>query len=316
MKKESKTILIGEDIKYPYGGAFKISRDLSKLYPNQVIETPISESAITGFGIGLALMGYHPFVEIMFGDFITLCMDQIINHASKFYHQYNKQVKCPIVIRTPMGGRRGYGPTHSQSLEKFLIGIDNVKVIALNTLLDPYEIYETIFNDYEQPVIVIENKTDYNKHNSILELENYEITKSNEKYPTVKISPINHKPDITIVTYGGSVSLIKKVVDEIFYEHELISEVFVISKLSPIEVDTILDSVNATKNLITLEEGKLEGGIGSEIISTIIEKVKVRLNVKRIAAEMVPIPSPIVLESFVIPNEQKVISEISELIHE
>jgi len=316
MNKDSKVILIGEDVKYPYGGAFKISRDLSKLYPNQVIETPISESAITGFGIGLSLMGYHPFVEIMFGDFITLCMDQIINHAGKFYHQYNKQVKCPVVIRTPMGGRRGYGPTHSQSLEKFLIGIDNVKVIALNTLIDPYEIYETIYNEYDQPVIVIENKTDYNKLNSILELENYEITKSNEKYPTVKISPVNHKPDLTIVTYGGSVSLIKKVIDEIFYEHELISEVFVISKLSPIEVDSIIESAVITKNLITLEEGKLEGGIGSEIISTIIEKVKVGLNIKRIAAEMVPIPSAAELENFVIPNEQKVISEISELIHE
>jgi 2-oxoisovalerate dehydrogenase E1 component len=99
---------------------------LSDKFPDNVITTPISEHSITGLVNGMALGGYRPYLEIMFGDFITLSMDQIINHASKFHHMYNKKVECPVVIRTPMGGGRGYGPTHSQTLDKFLAGIDNV----------------------------------------------------------------------------------------------------------------------------------------------------------------------------------------------
>ena len=115
-----------------------------------------------GISNGLALNGFKPFAEIMFGDFTTLAFDQIINHAAKFHHMYNKLVNCPVVVRTPMGGRRGYGPTHSQTLDKFLIGIDNTKTVAINTFFDPAIVYESILKE-EHPVIVIENKTDYGK---------------------------------------------------------------------------------------------------------------------------------------------------------
>ena len=109
--------LIGEDILDPYGGAFKVSSGLSTKHPKRVISTPISEAAITGLGIGLAIKGMRPIIEIMFGDFITLCADQIINGMSKFSWMYGEDISIPLVIRTPMGGRRGYGATHSQSLE-------------------------------------------------------------------------------------------------------------------------------------------------------------------------------------------------------
>lgn len=107
VRRRLKASFIGEDVLSPYGGAFKVAQDLSLEYPNQVISTPISEAAITGLANGLALGGFRPLLEVMFGDFITLALDQIINHASKFFHMYNKSVNCPIVIRTPMGGRRG-----------------------------------------------------------------------------------------------------------------------------------------------------------------------------------------------------------------
>ena len=116
LKTNKKAIFIGEDVKSPYGGAFKVAKGLSEKYPNQVFTTPISEAAITGIGNGLALGGFKPFVEIMFGDFIILALDQIINHASKIHHMYNRKIKCPVVIRTAMGGRRGYGPTHSPNI--------------------------------------------------------------------------------------------------------------------------------------------------------------------------------------------------------
>ncbi len=108
LNNTENTVILGEDIHSPYGGAFKITRDLSDIFPSRVISTPISESAITGLSNGLAISGFRPILEIMFGDFITLALDQIINHASKFYHMYNKQINCPLIVRTPMGGRRGY----------------------------------------------------------------------------------------------------------------------------------------------------------------------------------------------------------------
>ena len=107
-------VFLGEDILSPYGGAFKVARDLSFLAPEKVFSTPISESAIVGISNGLALNGFKPFAEIMFGDFITLAFDQIVNHASKFHHMFNKKANCPVVVRTPMGGRRGYGPTQDR----------------------------------------------------------------------------------------------------------------------------------------------------------------------------------------------------------
>ena len=117
--KKIKNIFLGEDLDDPYGGAFKISKGLKTKFKNQVYSTPISEAAITGLSSGMSIQGHKPIVEIMFGDFLTLTFDQIVNNISKFHDMYNKGVRNPIIIRTPMGGRRGYGPTHSQSLEKF-----------------------------------------------------------------------------------------------------------------------------------------------------------------------------------------------------
>jgi pyruvate/2-oxoglutarate/acetoin dehydrogenase E1 component len=113
-----------------------------------VITTPISEAGIVGVAAGMALRGLLPVVEIMFGDFITLIADQVINHAAKFRWMYNNQVRVPIVIRTPMGGRRGYGPTHSQTMEKFFIGVPGLRVLAPNTFCDPGDLLsKAIFED-------------------------------------------------------------------------------------------------------------------------------------------------------------------------
>ncbi len=222
---------------------------MSDKYPNQDFTTPISEAAITGIGNGLALSGYKPFIEIMFGDFITLAFDQIVNHASKIHHMYNKKVTAPIVVRTPMGGGRGYGPTHSQTLDRFLIGIDNVKTIAINTLINPEIIFQKVYEE-KHPVILIENKTDYAKYIGYNGLENYNLVYSNDDYPVVKVSPIKAQPNITIVTYGGMTVEVLDSVKTLFFEHDLISEIIVLSKISPIDVSDIVNSVAVTKRLV------------------------------------------------------------------
>ena len=123
MAADARVIVLGEDILDPYGGAFKVTKGLSSAYPDRVLTTPISEAAIVGLASGLALRGLRPVAEIMFGDFLFLAGDQLTNHAAKFQWMFNDQVRVPMVVRAPMGARRGYGPTHSQSIEKHVMGV-------------------------------------------------------------------------------------------------------------------------------------------------------------------------------------------------
>ncbi len=157
MDTDERVYLLGEDILDPYGGAFKVTRGLSTKFPERVLTTPISEAAIVGVATGMALRGLRPVAEIMFGDFVTLIADQLVNHASKFRWMYNDQVRVPIVVRTPMGGRRGYGPTHSQSLEKMFLGVPGLKVVAPNALGDPAELLAAAIAD-DDPVLFVEHK--------------------------------------------------------------------------------------------------------------------------------------------------------------
>ena len=157
--------LIGEDIEdnnqytpESYGGAFKVTRDLSSKYTNRVLNTPISEAAIVGISAGYSIKAGRTVVEIMFGDFTTLIFDQIVQHVSKYGTIYNGKIKCPLIIRTPMGGKRGYGPTHSQSLEKHFLGIPNLYVIALNHRVSPDYLFKAICEVDGAPFLVIENK--------------------------------------------------------------------------------------------------------------------------------------------------------------
>ncbi len=315
MASSEKTVFIGEDVLSPYGGAFKVAKDLSTMFSDRVFSTPISEAAITGIGNGLALAGMKPYVEIMFGDFTTLALDQIINHASKFYHMYNKQVTCPVVIRTPMGGGRGYGPTHSQTLDKFLIGIDNVKTIALNIFVNPKTILEAVQLE-EHPVVVIENKTDYGKKLNQRNLKNYKFLKSNHAYPIVRISPLKSEPTVTIVSYGGVSGLVANQLLDIFSETDLKPELLILSKINPIDFQPIMQSVQKTKKLIVIEEGSITGGIGSEIVSFVSEHSNEYVFCKRIGALSVPIPSVKELESNVLPSEKSIIQHIKTSINQ
>jgi len=311
IEKDKNLLFIGEDVLSPYGGAFKVAKGLSEKFPNNVISTPISEQGITGLSNGLALGGFKPYLEIMFGDFITLSLDQIVNHASKFHHMYNKQVKCPIVIRTPMGGGRGYGPTHSQTLDKFIAGINNIKLVAINSFIDPKILYKTIYNNEKHPVIVIENKIDYGKIVGDKSQVNYLLERTDDDYPVVLCRPELAVPTLTIVSYGSIASDVFDALLEIFIETEFIPELIILSKLSPLDITQVVESVNKTKNIIVIEEGTREYGIGAEILSSVLEAVEAGgINIAlRIGALPVPIPSAHSLEEYVLPNS-RIVEEI------
>lgn len=312
---DQRALLLGEDVLAPYGGAFKVSRELSVLHPGQVLTTPISEQAIVGVANGLALGGMKPYAEVMFGDFITLCMDQIINHASKFHHMYNRQVNCPVVIRTPMGGGRGYGPTHSQTLDKFLLGIDNVTVVALNPLTDPGRIYTTV-HDERHPVIVIENKLDYGRRFTAPKLQNYRVEQSTQRYPMIRLRPAASAPTLTVVTYGAPLSLLVELLPELIVEHDLLPEVLVASCIHPLDAQSvaiITASVERSGALAVIEEGSGYAGFGSEIIATVHQHASRPFKSRRIASLPVPIASARSLEAEILVNRRQIIDTLKEL---
>jgi len=305
MRSDIRVILMGEDLLDPYGGAFKVSQGLSTLFPNQVITTPISESAIVGIATGMAMRGLRPIVEIMFGDFLTLASDQIVNHASKYHWMYNNKVNVPLVIRTPMGGRRGYGPTHSQSIEKIFFGVPGLKTLAPNTLGDPGELLISAVSD-DNPIIFIEHKLLYASKLQDATSEDFldaKVLKNENEYPTFRIQ-FSSKPKVTIATYGNNFEIVKKVAIEVLYEYEINTEIVLFSQISPLVIDPLLESISVTGKLITFEEGTLESGWGSEIAGQLSEKYNKEFEFIRIGAKEFPIPNAIALEELILPSKQ------------
>ena len=236
---------IGEDIADPYGGAFKVTKGLSNDFPGYVMNTSISEAGLIGIAIGMALMGTKSFAEIMFGDFMTNSFDQLISNASKMHHMYAFQATVPLRIRTPMGGKRGYGPTHSQSLEKHFLGIDNVGVIALSSLLNPVPIIEET-NFMNCPLVILESKSDYGK---FLWVDNATNISSIETKPfgALKLSPIVETPTITLVSYGESARHIADNLELFFIETDHIVELICLTQLHPLDINLIDKSIKKNK---------------------------------------------------------------------
>src|SRR5262245_47568041 len=160
MAEDERVVVLGEDVLDPYGGAFKVTRGLSDAFGDRVRTTPVSEAGIVGVATGMALRGLRPVVEIMFGDFTTLIVDQLANGAAKFRWMFDDHVRVPLVVRTPMGGRRGYGPTHSQSIEKLFLGVPGLRVLTPHALGDPGGLLRTAIDD-DDPVLFVENKVLY-----------------------------------------------------------------------------------------------------------------------------------------------------------
>lgn len=305
LKKDKKIVLLGEDISDPYGGAFKVTKGLSSKYPEQIISTPMSESALAGICVGMALNGYKPILEIMFGDFITLCADQIINHASKFKFIFEKDLN--MIIRTPMGGYRGYGATHSQSLEKIYFGIPNIYIFTPNILINPGELLEKAIN-YKCLVIFIENKLDYSRE-LITENDKYSINRDkNSNLVEVNINGENEFEGY-IITYGGMVEMALEIIWEIFIEQERSLKLIIPSIISPID-KKILNSIEENKEIYILEEGIKEGGFSSEISRLLLEN---NIRVKKFqvfAAKNEVIGASKFLENYVLPDKSRIIKQI------
>jgi pyruvate/2-oxoglutarate/acetoin dehydrogenase E1 component len=326
--KDERVIILGEDILDPYGGAFKVTRGLSSSYPNQIITTPVSEAGIVGIATGMALRGFRPIVEIMFGDFVTLTADQLINHATKFRYMYNDQVRVPLIIRTPMGGRRGYGPTHSQTMEKLFMGVPNLKIFAPNIFTDPGDLLLNAIFSVDDPVLFIENKIQYTQklvgeHHS----QEFNITKPKHR-PTKNIdnthgfaSPITLSlrdtppPSVTIATYGYMADLCRRAVERLAYEEEIFTDLTIFSQVIPLDISPIYQSLRNTKRLIVVEEGTIASGWGAEVIASCLEEFgNLPIEARRVASKNSPIPASSTLEEALLPGIEEIIMAVKKMV--
>ncbi len=320
MEKNEKVVLLGEDIKDPYGGAFKATKGLSEKYPDRVINMPISEGALAGISVGLALNGIYPIFEIMFGDFISLAFDQLLNHASKYEQMYNGTVKVPMLLRTPMGGGRGYGPTHSQSLEKYIAGIPGIYVIALSILHNPAEVYENVVSRVQVPVVIIENKALYSQRCRI-----DEKGKLGDFYcrplrygiaPSFLLSlSKDYKADITIVTYSGMVDESMRAAEELMIEDEIGVNIFVLGQLAALPAENFIEVKETIEMVLSVEEGTGALGIGAETIA-LLHELKIGKKYARVTAPACAIPNSILQEKKVLPGKKEIIEKAKELYYE
>lgn len=319
MRKSNDIVLLGEDIRDPYGGAFKVTKGLTAEFADRIFNTPISEAGFTGMAVGLAMGGMKPVVEIMFGDFATLCFDQLLNHAVKFNWMYAGQINVPVLIRMPMGGGRGYGATHSQSLEKYLAGMPNLRVLALSRIHDAGLLVSNILEKIKLPTVLIENKKLYGEKLYVEDngkIDIFHVTEAGGAFPVYKLTIDKEEiADVVIVTYGGSTEIALEAAKELMIRDELLVNIIVHTQISPVDTQTMIKYIGDCVNIVALEEGTLRNGWGAEIIAKLAETLKGR-KYARIAALDCVIPCGEELERNVLPGKNRVLEEIRRIVNE
>ena len=328
LQSDGAVLLLGEDILDPYGGAFKVTRGCSTGYPQQVLTTPISEAGLAGLAAGMALRGLRPVLEIMFGDFTTLIADQLLNHISKFRWMYNNTVNLPLVIRTPMGGRRGYGPTHSQTLEKHFLGVSGLTVLAPVNLSTgepgdtPGDLLSSAILQTTDPILFIENKLQYllpiHTQVSLPDIEMHRsFTTSPGQVPALeyllrlKGAPV---PVVTLAAYGYMAELARQAMLRLAFEEEIFTELVVPTRLAPFDLEGILDSTGRTGRLVTIEEGGVTLGWGAEVLARVSESGQPVVSA-RIAARDLPVAAAPTLEKGILPQVEDILSAVRKVVN-
>ena len=306
MDRDSKVFLIGEDIG-KYGGAFRAYKGLLDMYgPERVINTPISEATIVGAGIGAAVTGYRPVSELMFIDFTTLAMDQIVNQAAKIRYMTGDNLRCPLVIRTQGGAGRGVAAQHSQSLEAWFYHVPGLKVVMPSTPYDVKGLLKTSIRD-DNVVIFIEHKMIY-LNKGVVPEEEYTIP--------FGVADIKREgSDVTIFTYSNMVFKSLEAAKEL--ESEGIScEIIDTRTLVPLDEEALLNSVKKTNHLVIVTEACERGSVASDISAKVTSKAFDLLDapVKIVAGLNTPIPYNSILEQASIPHKADIVKAVKEVL--
>jgi 2-oxoisovalerate dehydrogenase E1 component len=274
---DPEIFFLGEDISDDlfdsgnvYGGAFKVTSNLSTRFPDRVFSTPISESGLTGYGIGMALNGQSVIAEIMFGDFLTQNYDQIVHQLSKIPTMYGQLIPLKFILRTAVGGGRGYGPTHSASIDNILVGLPNVTVISINQFSNYLNILEWALGN-SNPTIILEPKMLYSQRYQPEVYDEYEF-ENNELRGFYNLRPKVQKPQAAILTYGGISSLVLQSLQQLAEHHEIFVEVVILEVLSPFIPDQITEIITRCGSKIVIVEESINGaGAGSFAFSKLAQ---------------------------------------------
>lgn len=307
MERDDRVFVIGEDVG-AFGGAMAVTKGLYDTFgAKRMADTPISESAIIGAALGASLTGLKPVAEIMFIDFVGVCMDQIFNQAAKVKYMLGGQVQVPLVIRTQGGAGKGYAAQHSQSLETWFCHIPGLKVVMPATPRDARGLLKSAIRD-NNPVVFIEHKVLYN--------EKGEVPDQEELIPLGKSDIKREGTDITIVAHSRQVLNSLAAAEILFKEKNISCEVIDLMTISPLDEDTILKSVGKTGRLVTVEEGHENHGIGAEIVARTVAKAFDSLDAEpmRVALPNCPIPFSNKLEEAILPNTKTIIEAVMKII--
>jgi 2-oxoisovalerate dehydrogenase E1 component len=307
-----EALLIGQDLHEPYGGAFKVTQGLSTRYPGRVISTPISEAGVAGASIGLALAGFKPVMEVMFADFLTLCMDQLYNHAVKFPGMFD-DMPVPLVIRTPCGGRRGYGPTHSQSPENLLGSVPGLTVVYPSHRHAAGRLLVDATLRWPYPVVFLEHKLLYGEKldpGGYAELPAADGDVAAHLFPTLRRGAAD--PDVTLVAYGGMLPVVEAAAQRLADEEELAVEIVAPSLLAPMPRGTLIRHLHGRRRVVVVEESHAEYGIAAEIAACLAEGGFAG-ELLRLGTPPVPIASARSLERQLIPDAEAIVERVADL---
>jgi pyruvate dehydrogenase E1 component beta subunit len=299
LRRDSRVFIIGEDVAEA-GTPFKVLSGLVQEFgPERIMDSPISEAAISGIGVGAAMAGLRPVVDIMFGDFVTLIMDQMVNQAAKTHYMSGGRWRVPMVLRTTMGATRRSAAQHSQSLHALLSHIPGLKVVIPSTPYDAKGLLKTAIRD-ENPVVFFEDKMMYRNKGMVPDGE-YTIP-----FGVADIKRSGN--DVTIVATSSMVAVALDAAEKLA-EMGISAEVIDPRTTLPLDKDTLINSAKKTSRVIVVDEGYEQYGVTAEIAAAIADGAFYYLDapVKRMGAMNVPIPFSPVLEDLTVPTELSVL---------
>jgi pyruvate dehydrogenase E1 component beta subunit len=302
MRRDEAVFVMGEDVGV-FQGAFKVTEGLlDEFGERRVRDTPISENTIVGAGVGAAMGGLRPVVELMTVNFALLAFDQIINHAAAIPYMFNGQTTVPMVIRMPGGGGHQLGPTHSHSFEAMFLQIPGVLVAAPSTPADGKGLLKAAIRD-DNPVIFIEHETLYGARGEVPDDDDHVLDFG-------KAVIRREGTDVTIVGILRMAHVAQQAAKTLAAEHNVEAEVIDPRTLRPLDLDTILESVRKTNRLVIIEEGWPHGGVGANIATLVTEQAFDYLDAppQRVTGADVPMPYSKRLEQSAIPHAEHVVS--------
>jgi len=301
LQRDEQVVLMGEDIGV-FGGAFKVTAGLLEEFgERRVRDTPISENTIVGVGVGAAMAGLRPVVELMTINFSLLAFDQIVNHAAHIHYMFGGQARVPMVVRMPQGAGHQLGPTHSHCLEALFLHVPGLLVAVPATAADAKGLLKTAIRD-ENPVIFIEHESLYGMREEVPDDEDLLVD-----FGRARIA--REGADVTIVGVSRMARTAERAAVALAEEHGVQAEVIDPRTLRPLDLDTILASVRKTNRCVTVEEGWPHGGVGANLAALISEQAFDFLDapVERVSGADVPMPYSQPLEDISYPHEDQVV---------